>query len=73
MKKMLIVVHLQLEKYIDENIFLMEEQSGCRQKHSCESALNLVIADWKEKLHDKKEIVAMFLDLKRAFETEKYY
>ena len=48
---------------------LIPEQSGYWEGHSCETALNLVLAKWKNNLECKDSIVAVFLDLKRAFET----
>lgn len=59
----------QLVYFLNENNLLIKEQSGFRENHSCESALNLVVADWTSKLEDKKIMVAVFIDLKRAFET----
>lgn len=64
-----IVVKEQLMEYINSNDILIHQQSGFRKNHSCETALNLVVADWTTKLEDKKIIVAVFIDLKRAFET----
>jgi DNA-directed RNA polymerase subunit F len=63
------VVKRQLEVYLKNNEILSKYQSAFREKHSCETALNLVINKWKEKLEEKKVIIAVFLDLKRAFET----
>ena len=38
----------QINKFIEENNVICEEQSGFRYQHSCESAINFVLADWKE-------------------------
>ena len=64
-----LIVKKQLTEYIEENNILIEEQSGFRSNHSCETTLNLVLSEWKNNLNDKMNIVATFLDLKRAFET----
>ena len=64
-----LVVKGQLMHYLNCNNLLIPEQSGYREGHSCESALNLVLAKWKEKIEAKETILAVFLDLKRAFET----
>lgn len=64
-----VVVKNQLLDYLNNQKILIEEQSGFRQKHSCESALNLLLYKWKRMLEEKKTIVVLFLDLKRAFET----
>jgi exonuclease III len=68
-KNLELVVKGQLTEYLNNNVLLIPEQSGYRESHSCETALNLVIAKWKEYLENKNIIVAVFLDLKRAFET----
>lgn len=64
-----IIVKKQLDNYINENNILMRNQSGFRKLHSCESALNLVIEQWKQELDKNHVILCLFLDLKRAFET----
>lgn len=63
------VVREQVTAYLNSNEILITEQSGFRQNHSCESALNLLLYKWKRMLEDRKSIVVVFLDLKRAFET----
>ncbi|XP_067622537.1 probable RNA-directed DNA polymerase from transposon BS isoform X1 [Eurosta solidaginis] len=63
------VVKNQLLDYLNKNEVIIKEQSGFRSKHSCETALNLVIAEWKESRTKKQFTISVFLDLKRAFET----
>lgn len=63
------VVKDQLISYIETNNILTKFQSGYRERHSCETALNLVLAKWKEISSNGDIILAVFLDLKRAFET----
>lgn len=63
------IVLRQLEEYFELNNIISEQQSGFRNKHSCESLINLVIINWKVAMHSNKSIVAVFLDLRRAFET----
>lgn len=63
------VVKVQVVKYLEDNNLFMPEQSGFRQKHSCESALTKVIYEWKKCIDSNKITIAVFLDLKRAFET----
>lgn len=62
-------VKKQLLRHIDKHKVLINEQSGYRRGHSCESALNYVVANWKSVLDKNKIIVCVFIDLKRAFET----
>lgn len=59
----------QFSEYINANQLLSKNQSGFRAQHSCESAINDVLYDWQSALEEKKVIVAVFLDFKRAFET----
>lgn len=63
------VVYTQIKKYIEDNKILMTNQSGFRVNHSCETAIQFTVTKLKEILDDDKYIVAVFLDLKRAFET----
>lgn len=58
-----------IESHIETNDIIIKEQSGFRKRHSCESALNLAMMNWMEDLESGKIIIAVFLDLKRAFET----
>lgn len=62
-------VYDQLVNYLSENNILMKHQSGFRSNHSCESSLQLAIANWTKDMDNGKYIVAVFIDLKRAFET----
>ena len=63
------VIHQQLKDHLNECDILCNEQSGFRAGHSTESSILTVLHDWFEAIEKKKKIVAVFLDLKRAFET----
>lgn len=63
------VVKEQVLEFIDDAGILIEEQSGFRKRHSCESALNLLLLKWKQSIEEGRIILAVFVDLKRAFET----
>lgn len=63
------IVYLQLQQHLKVGNVLTPYQSGFREGHSCETALQCVISDWKRGLEDNKIILVIFLDLKRAFET----
>ena len=52
-----------------ENNLICKFQFGFREGHSCESALQYVINEWKEAFDLGKVTGIVFLDLKRAFET----
>lgn len=59
----------QLKIYMEEKNILAREQSGFRLGHSCETALNWIIYDWKKMIDRGEVVIAVFLDFKRAFET----
>lgn len=59
----------QIMNYVDNNGIILEEQSGFRKHHSCETALNLLLLKWKQSIERGKIVMAVFVDLKRAFET----
>lgn len=63
------LVKEQLDDHLRGNQLISEYQSAYREKHSCETALNLVLNSWIMKRNQKQTIVAVFLDLSRAFET----
>lgn len=63
------VVKVQLLQHIEKNNLFITEQSGYRKNHSCETALNYVIADWKVESDRRKFVLCVFIDLRRAFET----
>lgn len=63
------IVKNEFEEYLDNNRIISKCQSGFRQKHSCESALNLIVSTWKKEICDENVIIAVFVDLTRAFET----
>lgn len=62
-------VYEQLVEYFDKNKLLFTNQSGFRKNHSCESALQLTVTKFKREIDGGRYVVAVFLDLKRAFET----
>lgn len=59
----------QLQRHIDKNKIITENQSGYRKGHSCETSINMVIQKWKEAIDEDKTIICVFLDFSRAFET----
>lgn len=64
-----LVVKEQLETYLVRNDIITEHQSGFRKRHSCETALQMIIDEWKLIISEGKMIGIVFMDLKRAFET----
>lgn len=63
------MIHRQVTEYFESNNLFVDRQSGFRQRHSCESALQLAVTEWRQDLDLNKIVVAVFLDLRRAFET----
>lgn len=63
------IVKLQFNEYTDSINIIITEQYGFRENHSCEMALNSVILDWKVEIDSGNAVIAVFLDLKTAFET----
>lgn len=64
-----IIVYEQLINYVQENKILSNYQAGFRKQFSTETALQLVLEDWRRGLKNNECIIAVFIDLKRAFET----
>ena len=58
-----------IEEYVFKNNILSQYQSGFRSQYSCETAINLVLNEWKEVIEQRKKIIVVFLDMQRAFET----
>lgn len=59
----------QLRTYFETNCLLYDGQSGFRNKHSCESALQYTCAAWRKNMSESRITLSVFVDLKRAFET----
>jgi hypothetical protein len=61
--------HIQLSTYFEENKLFNENQFGFRKNHSTETAVQLLISKWRAAIDDDMFVIAVMLDLKRAFET----
>jgi hypothetical protein len=64
-----IVVKEQITLHCNVNNLIASEQSGFRNDHSCETAIISICDKWFSEIENKNIVVAVFLDLKRAFET----
>lgn len=64
-----LAVYYQILDHFNNNQILISNQSGFRQQHSCETALQLTLTKIKYDIDNNKYVLAVFLDLKRAFET----
>ena len=63
------VVQRQLLDYLHKNNILCVEQSGFRPRHSTTSTLIKVTDDWLQAMDDSKYTGAVFVDLRKAFDT----
>lgn len=59
----------QFLKFIEEENIIHKNQSGFREKHSCETSFNFILSKWKEAIDKKEYVITVFLDFRRAFET----
>ena len=57
-----------LYEFLSCNDLLSSRQSGIRRNHSCETALNLIIDDWLNSIHDGDMVGVMFIDFCKAFD-----
>lgn len=64
-----IVLRDQLKLFFERNNILYSGQSGFRDGHSCETALQFACFNWREEINKGKVVLSVFVDLKRAFET----
>lgn len=64
-----ICVKEQLLDYCDSHNIIVQEQSGFREGHSCESVVVGVCDDFIRAIDCDNIVLAVFLDFKRAFET----
>lgn len=63
------IVKNQLMEYVESNCIISTKQSAYRRNHSCETVINYVMFKFTEALDRDEIVIAVFLDLKRAFET----
>ena len=59
----------QIRSFFESNQLFSPCQFGFRKFLSCEVALNSINDRWKIALDDRKYIIAIFLDLSKAFDT----
>jgi len=60
------VIHKQLVKYLESNGLITVYQSGFRSGHSCETALQWVLTEWKNAIGDRQMIGILFLEKERS-------
>ena len=59
----------QISLYLVEKSILHDSQNGFRANRSCELTLNSMIERWKASLDISQNVIAVFLDLSKAFDT----
>ena len=61
-------VNKHLMAYLNKYKLLHENQSGFRQKHSCQTALVKLIDDWIKHIDNGEMVGALFIDFRKAFD-----
>ena len=61
-------VHDSFMSYLTKHLLLHPNQSGFRQKHSCETALISLTDKWLQALDQGKIIGSVFVDFRKAFD-----
>ena len=62
-------MHNKISSYLQHNNILLEAQNGFRPLHSNVSALLKITDQWHQNIDERLLNVAVFLDLKKAFDT----
>lgn len=63
------LISKRIRYYLEVNNILHCSQYGFRPRHSCELALNTMVDEWRENLDTDNDVVSLFLDLSKAFDT----
>ena len=58
----------QITQFFNDNKIFSPEQHGFRANHSCETALQTILDNWKKMLEKKENVLALFIDFKKAFD-----
>jgi hypothetical protein len=58
----------QIVDYFKQDGLLCPQQHGFRAGHSCETALQTILENWKTSISLKKIVLAIFIDFKKAFD-----
>jgi NADPH-dependent 7-cyano-7-deazaguanine reductase QueF len=64
-----VAVKKQLQDFCEKNSVINKHQSGFQKNHSCEAVMLEICDKWLCDLEEKKNVIVVFLDLRRAFET----
>ena len=61
-------VHNSFTGYMEYNNLFLDNQSGFRAGHSCETALTTLVNDWSREIDKGSMVGAVLLDLSKAFD-----
>ena len=56
----------QIIEFFESNDFFSHSQHGFRKEHSCETALQTILDNWKLMFEQKKKVLSLFIDFKKA-------
>ena len=62
------VIGSQVVRYFDTCKLFSSNQQSFRTGRSCETALHSILDNWKELISDRKIVIALFIDFKKAFD-----
>jgi hypothetical protein len=62
------VLAAQVVSYFEKNGLFCSAQHGFRSNHSCETALQCILDDWKTFLFKREIVFSLFIDFKKAFD-----
>ena len=62
----------QINHHLDGTSLLHSAQFGFRRNLSCEPALKTLVDDWRKSINSRRKLLAIFIDLKKAFDTVCY-
>ena len=64
-----IIAHHQISNYLEKNNLLYSKQFGFRKGKNTEQAIQVLLSSWRKSLNENKFVIALSIDLRRAFET----
>jgi hypothetical protein len=62
------ILSKQIVNYFESNSLFVDSQHGFRKNRSCETALHVLLENWKDVLDRGDIVVAAFLDFRKAFD-----
>ena len=58
----------RITKHFEDNNLFTSQQHGFRANHSCETALQSILDEWKSLIDDGQTVMSLFIDFKKAFD-----